>query len=206
MFNKIRNARKRWFVVVAAVALLSIGLVGGSAFAAGASGNVVGQAWYGMTGADERHGGGKDNSNAVMARVAEIIGVEQTALEGAFKTARDEQSAASFNERIDALVASETLTADEGKAARDWFAARPATSGPIAMRLAGVTDAEKVNSWLSKMVDKEKLTQDEADAQSAWHADRPESLPAYGKRDHRRHGRDRDGDGHKHDDGDGAAG
>ena len=181
MFNRIRSIRKRWFVVVGAVALLSIGLVGGSVVAAGANGNGLGSGRHDVPGQDGyRHG--KGDRSAVLARVAEIVGVEQDTLESAFRTAFDEQAETRFDDRIDALVADETLTEDEGNAAKTWFEDRPELSGPLAIRLAGTSDTEKVDSWLTKLVDNEKLTQTEADALSEWHDDRPESLPEFGRK------------------------
>ena len=202
MFNKIRNIKKRWFVVVGAVALLSIGLVGGSVFAAGANGDGLGRGLHHASDHDGyRHG--KGDSSAVLARVAEIVDVEQDTLESAFKTAFDEQAETRFDDRIDALVTDETLTEDEGNAAKTWFEDRPELSGPLAIRLAGTSDSEKVDSWLAKLVENEKLTQDESDALSGWHDDRPESLPELGrKHSGERHGH-RDGNhSHGHADGD----
>ena len=203
MFNRIRNVKKRWFVVVGAVALLSIGLVGGSVFAAGVTGNAPGGGPHYAAGQDGyRHG--KGDSSAVLARVAEIVGVEQDTLEAAFRTAVDEQAETRFNDRIDALVADETLTEDEGNAARTWFEDRPELSGQLALRLARTSDTERVNNWLEKLVDAGKLTQEQADALSAWHAERPDALP---ESEHRHKGHRK---GHRHgggnSDGDGATG
>ena len=187
MFNRIRNIKKRWFVVVGAVALLTIGLVGGSVVAAGATGNALGSGRHHASDQDGyRHG--KGDRSAVLARVAEIVGVEQDTLESAFQTAFDEQAETRFDDYIDALVADETLTEDEGNAAKTWFEDRPELSGPLAIRLAGTSDSEKVDSWLTKLVDNEKLTQNEADALSEWHDDRPGSLPETARRHSGKHG------------------
>ena len=199
MFNRIRNIKKHWFVVTAAVALLSVGLVSGAVFAANGPAG-LGNGFHFAD--DDGYRAGKGHGAQVLARVAEIIGVEQDTLENAFKTAFDEQAGTRFDDRVDALVADETLTEDEGNAAKTWFADRPELSGPLAIRLAGASDSEKVDSWLAKLVESEKLTQAEADALSEWHDDRPESLPELGrKRSGKRHGhRDghADGDDDKH--------
>ena len=180
MFNRIRNIRKRWFVVAASVALLSIGLIGGAVFAADAPAHrLAGALQHGFGQDDDRRGKGDGDGAAVMARVAEILDVEQSELEAAFKTALDEQAEAGFDGRIDALVADETLTQEQGDAAKTWFEERPELSGPLAVRLAGTSDSDKVDSWLTKLVENERLTQDEADALSAWHADRPRLSPRY---------------------------
>ncbi len=193
MFNRIRNIKKRWFVVIAAVALLSVGLVSGAVFAANGSPH-PGKGFH--LGDDDGYRAGKGGGAQVMARVAEILGVEQETLESAFKTALDEQAEAKFDARMDALVADETLTQEQADAAKSWFEERPELSGPLALRLARTSDTERVNNWLERLVDAEKLTQEQADALSAWHAERPDSLP---ESEHRHHGHRK---GH-HDDGDG---
>ena len=195
MFNRIRNVRKRWFVVAASVALLAVGLVGGTAFAAGAPSHVIGNALHQGYYQDD-HLGGKGNGGVVMARVAEILGIEQGTLESAFATALDERANTKFEERMAALVADETLTQEQADAANTWFDERPAGSGPIALRLASVSDSGRVDTWLAKLVDAGKLTQGEADALSDWHDDRPEALPTVSrKHSGRHHGHHRNGAG-----------
>ena len=197
MLNRIRSIRKRWFVAAAVVALLSVGLIGGAVFAGGGPAHAIGKAWHQNDGDDWRHAG-KGHGGNVLARVAEIVGVEPDTLEGAFKTAWDEQADAKFDARIDALVADETLTEEQGDAAKTWFDGRPTQSGAVAIRLASTSDTDRVDSWLSKLVNAGRLTQDEADALSAWHAERPESLPESVKR----HRGEHSGKGHGHPDGD----
>ena len=194
MFNRIRNIRKRWFVVAASVALLAVGLVGGTVFAAGAPSNAIEKALHQSYDYDD-HRGGKGNGSAIMARAAEILGIEQATLEAAFTTALDEQANTKFEERMAAWVTDETLTQEEADAANTWFDERPANSGPLALRLAGTSDADKVDNFLAKLVENEKLTQDESDALDTWHDDRPDSLPEVSRKHGRhRHG-DADGDG-----------
>lgn len=184
MFNRVRNIRKRWFVVAVSVALLAVGLVGGAVFAAGAPSNAIGKALHQGYDYDD-HLGGKGNNGAMMARVAEILGIEQDTLEAAFATALDERANAKFEERMTALVTDETLTQEQADAANTWFDERPANSGAIALRLAGTSDSGKVDNFLAKLVENEKLTQDESDALDAWHDDRPDSLPSVArKREH----------------------
>ena len=192
MFNRIRNIRKRWLIVAAAVALLTVGLVSGVAFAANARADYIASALHhgdGYAYGQSRHGHG--DSSALMARVAEILGIEQATLESAFATALDEQAETRFDAKVAALVADETLTQEQADAATGWFEERPELSGPIAIRLAATSDSDKVDGFLAKLVEKEKLTQDEADALSAWHDDRPDSLPEHKGKRH-----DADGDGH----------
>ena len=194
MFNRIRNIRKRWFLVAASVALLAVGLVGGTVFAAGAPSHVIGNALHQGYDHDDRWGG-KGDGGAIMARVAEILDIEQATLEAAFATALDEQANTKFEERMAALVSDETLTQEQADAANTWFDERPANSGALALRLAGTSDSDKVDNFLARLVENEKLTQDESDALGAWHDDRPDSLPEI-SREHGRHGHgDADGDG-----------
>ena len=194
MFNRIRNIRKRWFLVAASVALLAVGLVGGTVFAAGAPSQAIGNALHHGYDHDD-HRAGIGNRSAIMGRVAEILGIEQGTLESAFATALDEQANTKFEERMSALVSDETLTQDQADAANAWFDERPANSGPLALKLASTSDSDKVDNFLERLVENEKLTQDESDALDAWHDDRPDSLPEVSRK-HGRHGHgDADGDG-----------
>ena len=207
MFNRIRTIRKRWLVVFATVALLTVGLVSGAAFAAGADARVG----YGPSGlpdgdgfghGDARHGRG--TSSTMFTRVAEILGIEKATLDSAFVTAIDEQAETKFDDRVAGLVTDETLTQEQADAATSWFEERPALSGPIAIRLAGTSDSDKVDEFLTKLVNKEKLTQDESDALSDWHDDRPDTLPAVEREHKRHHDNDNDGDSSGDSDGDSA--
>ena len=202
MFNRIRTIRKRWLVAFTAAALLAVGLVSGAAFAADARADYVASALStgdGYAQGNARHGRG--NSDTLYTRVAEILGIEKSTLDSAFETAVDEQAETRFDAKVAELVADETLTEDQGDAATDWFEDRPALSGPIAIRLAGASDSDKVDESLATMVEKEKLTQDESDALSDWHDDRPDSLPEV-EHNHRKH-RGNDNDGDSQTDGDG---
>ena len=197
MLNRIRNVRKRWLAVAAAVALLSVGLVGGSAVAAGIAERDDDDRLRHANGSDgdwDDH----DTRAALMVRVADILGVPPGDVEAAFKIALDEQAGSRFDERIDALVADETLTQAQGEVAKTWFGSRPRSSGHVAIHLAHTADADRADAWLSRLVEDDMLTQDEADSLSAWHDDRPDHLPE--GRDgrhggHHDHGDDGDDDG-----------
>ena len=194
MFNRIRTIRKRWFIVAATVALLAVGLVSGAAFAANARADYAANALsygYGETPGKGRHD--HRNSSALLARVAEILGIEQATLESAFATAIDERAETRFDARVAQLVTDETLTQEQADAATTWFEERPELSGPIAYRAALTSDSERVDSLLTRLVNKERITQEEADAISSWHDDRPDSLPELARGRHDRHGH-HDGD------------
>ena len=221
MFNQIRAIRKRWFAAAGAMlALLAVGLVIGGGLTAGRSMamDADGSFGYGY-GHDERRGhhrgGDADGSkDALLSRVAEIVGVDADNLRAAFVTAHEEQVTAKFGERADALVADGTLTQEQADAAAAWFDTRPAGSGKLAYYAAGNADAERVTDRLSKMTAAGYLTQQESDALAAWHGQRPEGLPEFGKmrgshdggrkfgagRGHHRNG---DDDGDSSSDGDG---
>ena len=191
MFNRLRNIRKRWFVVAGATALLAIGLVSGTVFAAGAASHVVGKGPHHGYGHDD-YRSGKGDTGAVMARVAEILEIEQDTLESAFATALDERANTRFEEYVQGLEDDETLTLDQATEANDWFDERPANSGPLALRLARTSNSDRVDTLLEKLVERDRVTQDEADALSDWHDDRPDSLPTVtrgdGKERHGHHG------------------
>ena len=176
MFNRIRNIRKRWFFVAASVALLSIGLVTGGVFAAGAPSPAIGNGLHHGYGHDDNRAG-HGNGGAIMERVAEILGVEQDTLKAAFTTAFDEQANTKFEEYVQGLLDDETLTSDQATEANDWFDERPANSGPLALRLARTSDSGRVDTFLEKLVGAERMTQNEANTLSDWHDDRPDSLP-----------------------------
>ena len=192
MINRITGIRKRWFVVTASVALLAVGLTFGSVFASGSDPtDILKRGGH----SDQRGGGHVGNNDTVLNRVAELLGKTRAELDSALATALDEQANTKFEERMTALVTDETLTQDQADAANTWFDERPSNSGAMAVRLAGTSDSDKVDTWLGKLVDAEKLTQDEADALSDWHDDRPDSLPTVShEHSGRRHGHHGDGD------------
>ena len=197
MLNRIRNIRKRWIIVSAIGALLAIALVSGAVLAADARSDLANHSLNDGYG-HGRHGEGQ--SDALLLRVAEILGIERSTLESAFATAIDEQAETKFNDRVAELAADETLTQEQADAATAWFANRPELSGAIAARLAGTSDSDRVDGWLARLVEHEKLSQDEADALAAWHDDRPDALPEV------KHGRSKHGKGGHHDkDGDSGA-
>ena len=212
LFNRIRAIRKRWFAVAGAMlALLAVGLVIGGGLTAGRSlaMDAGGSFGYGYGyGYDERRGhhrgGDTDGSkDALLSRVAEIMGVAADDLRAAFVTAHEEQVTAKFGERADALVAAGTLTQAQADAAAAWFDTRPAGSGRLAYYAAGSADAERVTDRLSKMTAAGYLTQEESDALAAWHGQRPEGLPEFGKMRGSHDGRGHHRSGDDDDDGNG---
>ena len=186
MFSKMIGSRKWWLLTVAAAAVFAGGLAGGAALAANDPAH-GGESVLRQGSGPEPASHGQENIDAVMARVAEIIGVEPEELEDAFRTARDEQAEVRFNDRIDELMADKTLSEEQGDEAKAWFARRPAKTGPVAIILAITADAERVERMLARMVEADVVTQPEADALAEWHTDRPAFLPEPSRRDRRGH-------------------
>ena len=178
MFNKMRNIRRRWFAVTGAVALLSVGLVTSSVVAAGAGGVDGGPFHRGDEPQENR--GGHGDPDALMARVAEILGVEPAALEAAFVTALDEQSEIIFDAHIDGLVSDGVLTGDQGNEARTWFQSRPEGAGALRLHFSdgadSDSDADGIDLWLSMLVETGQLTPEEAAGIRVWFDDRPAFL------------------------------
>ena len=200
MLNMIRNIRKRWLAVFAVAALLALGLVSGVALAANSSDplHYMEPAGYHYNVGHMTNGPDLD----VLARVSEIIDVEQAALASAFATAYDERADARFTDYAQSLVENETLNREQADAATTWFDERPANSGPIAILLAFTANSGFVDDLLSRMVEHGRITQEEADALGGWHENRPDAIPQEerGRFGHRKG--HHDGDGEFADDGD----
>ena len=202
MLQKIRNIRKRWLLIPAAAALLAVGIVGGAALAAGSPAFAPNPGYgYGIPGdSDHRRGGhsGHHEMEArLLARVAEIVGVETAALEKAFDTAHHELANAEFAAKMNALAADGTLTDDQAAAAVSWFNDRPDDTGQLASIAAMTANSDKVTRLLNRGVAKGYLTQEQADAIAAWHQQRPDFIPQHDRDRGRHHGKgnhDRDDD------------
>ena len=175
MLNRIRNVRKRWLAVFAAVALLALGLVSGVALAANSSDYL-----HHMEPAGYHYNVGhimNDPDLDVLVRVSEIIDVEQTALESALATAYDERADAAFTDYLQSLVEDESLNREQEAAATTWFDGRPANSGAIAILLAFTANSALADDLLSRMVEHGKITQEESEALRGWHENRPDAIP-----------------------------
>ena len=186
MLQQLNRIPKRWLAVVAATALLSVGLTAGVIAAAGfdASGPGSGKAGY----ADAR-GGMMDKDDRLIRRVAEIVNVDAETLANAFDTALNELADDEFAAQMDELVADGTLTAEQSAAAVAWFNGRPAEIGHLAFMGVMTDNTDRLSRMLAKGVSHDYLTQAEADAIIAWHGQRPDFIPAY-------HGGMHDGDEH----------
>ena len=185
MINRIRNIRRRWIVISVIGAMLAIGLVSGAVLAADARNDLANYSLndgYGYS----RHG--KGQSDAVLLRVAEILGIERSTLESAFASARAEQADARFASYAALLVANGTLTQEQADEATGWFSERPSGSEWVTEGMAGVSASEQSTVKLTNLVAAGRLTQEQAEAIASWHADRPDSLPEISATRSRFHG------------------
>ena len=138
MSNKLRHVRGRW--IFAAAALLAIGLMSGAALAANGPVQPVGSNHYN---GHETAWAGRDARDALLARVAEIVGVEQETLTDACGIALDERAAQDFEAIVAHRMGDETLARGQADAISAWHTKRP-ISCPI--RCGEVsTDAARVS-------------------------------------------------------------
>lgn len=101
---------------------------------------------------------------ALLARVAKILGMDQQKLENAFKQAMGEQRAQlkeTFEQKLQKLVADGKITQKQADDFKAWLKARP--------------DIPNVNPrGLKKLLDEGKITQQQLDAFNAWLKARPD--------------------------------
>ena len=147
---------KKFIVITASVAvLLIVALVGSTA------GAVLAQD------GDERQG----RRGALMARVAEILNIDQQDLESAFKQAQGELREQAIDDRLQELIDDGTLTEEQADEFREWIEARP--------------DVPRVGPRrLQQMVDEGVVTQEQMDELKEWMESRPD-VPMIG---HKRFG------------------
>jgi len=149
--------KKRWYMVPVAAGLLALAVTGGAIFAQGNSG-----------------GPGGFRHQEFVARVAEILGLDEATVQDAFSQAHQEQQDAALQSKLADLVASEKLTQQAADAIYQWYQARPVTDLPL--RGFMLRSDRAVQQSLARMVADERLTQAEADAVMAWYQDKPEAL------------------------------
>lgn len=174
MLNRIRNIRKRWIIISAAAVLLAVALVSGVALAADARSDLIAYTLDQNSNYGKRGGA---NSDALLLRVAEIVGIEQSTLAAAFGTARAEQVDARFDSYVGLLEAGGTLTQQQSNSADTWFSERPAGLDWVTESMVRVAPTDQSTARLTRLVSAGQLTQEEAESIVAWHAGRPDSLP-----------------------------
>jgi uncharacterized tellurite resistance protein B-like protein len=103
---------------------------------------------------------------ALIARVAEILGIDQQKLEDALKQARPESAKENLDARLQELIANGTLTQQQADELKTWLNARP----DVPMVPPG-----KLNEALQKGT----ITQEQVDALKAWQEAKPD-IPKIG--------------------------
>ena len=196
--------KKRWIVFSILAGLLAAGLVGGAVLAQSAGDGKV-------------YISKESSRSATLARVAEILDIEQGQVEDAFKQATRESAEQKTADLLAKLVEMGVLTQEEADANQAWLDARPeildfpgfrgygawSHHGKGFHRLGGELEG-KTAEWLAKLVEKGHITQEQADAYQAWLNDRPEiDFPSlkgkegYGERGGWHHGKEGYGFGGK---------
>ena len=102
--------RRKWVIVaVAAIAVvLVVGIVGGVVYAQTTSTPTTG-----------------DQEKTLLARVADILGIDQQKVEDAFSQAKKEMSDEALAKKLAALVEAGKLTQEQADQYKNWWESRP---------------------------------------------------------------------------------
>jgi hypothetical protein len=122
--------------------------------------------------ADGWHGGppGGPGGNEMMARVAQILGIDQQKLTDAFKQAGSELAQKRMDDMFAKWVTDGKLTQAQADQYKAWLNARPEGVPVFGM---GSGDATRDNEMMSKLLADGKITQAQFDAWKAWIAQKP---------------------------------
>lgn len=99
--------RKRWIIISVAAGLLALAITGGAIFAHGPGGR-----WGHSNGADT-------------ARMAELLNVEESQVQEAYRQLRRENQDEALQFRLDRLVEGEVMEQEQADAIMEWYQARP---------------------------------------------------------------------------------
>ena len=143
--------KKKIAAIAVAIGVLSVGLIGAVILA------------------DEAKEAAK--GNGLIARVAEILGLEEDTVQDAFDQARGEIHDEAIEKWLAAAVEKGALTQEQADSLQEWYDDRPEDL-PRLFR-GGFRSEEKLD-WA---VEKGILTQEQADSLQEWYDDRPEDLP-----------------------------
>jgi len=104
--------KRKWIIVavVAAVVILTAGTLGGVAYAQTTSTPEATKSTQGKT---------------FLARVAEILGIDQQKLEDAVAQAKKEMQDEALNQRLQALVKKGKITQEQAEKYKQWWESRP---------------------------------------------------------------------------------
>jgi hypothetical protein len=157
--------KSRKFIIITSLlaAVLLFGITGGLALAQ-----------------DENDGPGQGKD--IMARVAQILGIDQQKLTDAFKQAQTEFKA----QRLDNLVKDGKITQEQADQLKAWEAARPdpkadpqkfdewLKSRPDVPFMGPPGPPPNMDEMLDKLIQDSKITQEQADQFKAWEAAKPD--------------------------------
>jgi len=143
-----------------------------------------------------------ERRGALIAQVAEILGIDQQELENALKQAQMELRGETLDARLQELIAEGTLTQSQADELKAWTAARPDVPNipPRQLKEAlekGIITQEQVDqlkAWMEakpdvpnigtpigeQLVEEGIITQQQADEYKAWMESRPADMPKVG--------------------------
>ena len=99
--------RKRWIIISVATGLLALAITGGAIFAHGPGG---------------KRG---DSKEANIGRMAEILNVDESQVQDAFRQVRRENQDKSLQLGLDRLVEGEAMEQEQADAIMEWYQQRP---------------------------------------------------------------------------------
>ncbi len=145
-----------------------------------------------------------ERQGTLIARVAEILGIDQQELENALKQAQTESREETLNARLQELIAEGTLTQEQANELKAWMEAKPdvpmVPPGQLEEALDnGIITQEQVDqlkTWMEakpdipeimptmgeRLVKEGIITQQQADEYKAWMESRPADIPKVGPR------------------------
>lgn len=151
-----------------------------------------------------QEGEAPERQGALIARVAEILGIDQQELENALKQAQTESREETLDARLQELIAEGTLTQEQANEFKTWMEAKPDVPMVPPRQLEealekGVITQEQVDqlkAWMEskpdipgivptmgeRLVEEDIITQQQADEYKAWMESRPADIPNVGPR------------------------
>jgi hypothetical protein len=151
-----------------------------------------------------QEGATPERQGALIARVAEILGIDQQELENALKQAQTESREEALEARLQELIAEGTLTQEQANELKLWMEAKPDITmvPPRQLKEAleqGIITQEQVDqlkAWMEskpdipgivptvgeRLIEEGIITQQQSDEYKAWMESRPADIPQVGPR------------------------
>ncbi|MGA7678051.1 MAG: hypothetical protein WCA51_06730 [Dehalococcoidia bacterium] len=151
-----------------------------------------------------QEGKAPERQGTLIARVAEILGIDQQELENALKQAQTESREETLNARLQELIAEGTLTQEQANELKAWMEAKPdvpmVPPGQLEEALGNsiITQeqVDQLKTWMEakpdipeimptmgeRLVKEGIITQQQADEYKAWMESRPADIPKVGPR------------------------